>query len=347
MSVYLVTGAAGFIASNYVHHVRGVEPEAVVIGVDYLGFASNLANLPDEDGRFSFRRADIADRPAMEGLLAEFSPDYVVNFAAESHNDRAINDPDSFMRSNALGVQALLEACRRTPADRTVVHVSTIEVYGELGASAQAFNEASPLNAKTPYSAAKAAGDLMARAYMHTYHELDVRMTHCANNYGPYQLPEKLIPLAITNVLRGRKVPVYGDGGQSRDWLHVLDHCRAIHQVAHAGRSTIDAKAALDPSLLPIYDVSAYKELTNLDILGAVLGHLEVDPAEFLLHVGDRPNHDRRYIIDSSKIRADLGWLPTIDFDEGLRDTVRWYVENRPWWEAVFADKGDLEHSWA
>ena len=211
MTTYLVTGACGFIGSNYVHYLSGLERESTIVAVDNLGFASNEANLASVRDRVELVVADIADFEQMLSVYEAHAPDYVVNFAAESHNDRAIDAPGVFMRSNALGAQAMLECSRMRPVSRHV-HVSTIEVYGELPEHAEFFTEASPLNAKTPYSAAKAAGDQIVRAYMQTYPDMDIAMTHCANNYGPYQLPEKLIPLMITNVLRGRKVPVYGDG---------------------------------------------------------------------------------------------------------------------------------------
>jgi dTDP-glucose 4,6-dehydratase len=249
------------------------------------------------------------------------------------------------MRTNALGAQVMLE-CSRLFGVETHLHVSTIEVYGELPNSVSAFSEGSPLNAKTPYSSAKAAGDLMVRAYMHTYPELDVRMTHCANNYGPYQFPEKLIPLMITNVVRGRKVPVYGDGLQRRDWLHVVDHCHAIQMVLRAERSPIPAGAATDASLLPIYDVSARNEVSNLEVIDIVLDELGQEPSDAIEYVRDRPNHDRRYLIDPRKIETELGWAPTVPFESGLRETVQWYLRNRSWWEAILARTGDLEVHW-
>ncbi|MEV6432619.1 NAD-dependent epimerase/dehydratase family protein [Nocardia sp. NPDC051463] len=233
MAVYLVTGAAGFIGANYVHFLLEQEPDAQVIAVDYIGVAGNVANLDQVRERISFEKADIADFAAMAAIYRQHRPDFVVNFAAESHNDRAILGPSSFMRSNALGAQVMLECSRLMPV-KSHLHISTIEVYGELPTAEEWFTERSPLNAKTPYSAAKAAGDQMVRAYMATYSDMNIRLTHCANNFGPYQLPEKLIPLAVTHVLRGRKIPVYGDGLQSRDWLHVADHCSAVHQVLHA-----------------------------------------------------------------------------------------------------------------
>lgn len=281
----------------------------------------------------------------MQSLYEVHSPDFVVNFAAESHNDRAINAPGDFMRANALGAQTILECSRLRPVQRHL-HVSTIEVYGELHPDAPYFTEGSPLNAKTPYSAAKAAGDQIVRAYMQTYPAMDVAMTHCANNCGPYQLPEKLIPLMITNVLRGRKVPVYGDGLQQRDWLHVLDHCRAIYPILHAELDPIPPEAATDPALLPIFDISACHEVTNLEIVHRVLAHLGADPEEWIEHVPDRPNHDRRYLIDPTKIETHLGWKPE-EFDVGLRETVQWYVDHQSWWRDVFERKGELQISWA
>lgn len=345
MTVYLVTGAAGFIGSNYVHFLLSEQPDAEVVGVDYLGFASNPANLAAIMDRISFEKADVADAEAMLELYRRYNPDYIVNFAAESHNDRAILDPTGFLRSNAVGAQIMLECSRRIPV-KTHLHVSTIEVYGELPPGASYFSEASSLNAKTPYSASKAAGDQIVRAYMQTYPHLDIRLTHCANNYGPYQMPEKLIPLMISNVLRGRKVPVYGDGLQMRDWLHVYDHCSAIHTVLHASNETLDPRAVTDPSLLPIYDISARQEVTNLEIVTRVLSELDVSPADWVAHVPDRPNHDRRYLINPDKIERTLGWVPTIPFDQGLRETVAWYVHNRRWWEEILERTGDLQFTW-
>lgn len=346
MAVYLVTGAAGFIGANYVHFLLGREPGAQVVAVDYIGFAGNLANLDSVIDRISFEQADIADLEVMEAIYRRYRPDYVVNFAAESHNDRAIVGPSVFMRSNALGAQVMAEASRLVPV-RAHVHVSTIEVYGELGAGDEWFTERSPLNAKTPYSAAKAAGDQMVRAYMSTYPEMNLRLTHCANNFGPYQLPEKLIPLAVTNILRGRKIPVYGDGLQSRDWLHVLDHCDAVHRVLHAELGPIPTQAATNPGLLPIFDISARNEVTNLDIARAVVTVLGLDPDEWITHIDDRPNHDRRYVINPDKIENELGWRPSRQFEPELAETVRWYRDNREWWERILADKGELGFDWS
>lgn len=346
MPTYLVTGGCGFIGSNFVHYLLKREPDSDVIVVDNLGFAASKSNLASAEARVQLEVADIADPAAMSQIYSTYRPDYVVNFAAESHNDRAIRAPSAFARSNAMGAQVMLE-CSRVAEVRRHLHVSTIEVYGELPTSAAFFNEASPLNAKTPYSASKAAGDQLVRAYMHTYPEMDIVMTHCANNYGPYQLPEKLLPLAITNVLRGRKIPIYGDGLQKRDWLHVDDHCGAILDLLMADLPPIPAEAVTDPSLLPIFDISARHELTNLQIVLDVLGVLNEEPERWIEHVGDRPNHDRRYLIDPSKLEAQLGWRPSIDFTVGIRETVEWYARNRNWWEDLLQQKGELQTTWS
>lgn len=345
MTTYLVTGALGFIGSNFVRFVLDADPRSTVVAVDNMSFSANEANLDGVRDDVELVVADIADVDAMAALFKAHRPDLVVNFAAESHNDRAIVDPSEFMRANALGAQVLLECSRRFGIGRHL-HVSTIEVYGELPVGVVAFTESSPLNAKTPYSAAKAAGDQIVRAYMQTYHDLDVAMTHCANNYGPYQLPEKLIPLMITKVLRGERVPVYGDGLQSRDWLHVHDHCQAIWAVLHAERTPVTPAAATDASLLPIFDISARHEVTNLDIVERVLKLLDREPSEWIEHVADRPNHDRRYLIDPAKIEAQLGWAPRVDFDTGIAETVGWYVDHPGWWQGILERKGDLRVHW-
>ncbi len=345
-STYLVTGGCGFIGSNFVHFTLERESDARLIVVDNLSFAANEPNLDAVRDRIELVVADICDFPAMLALWRRVTPDFVVNFAAESHNDRAVVDPSSFARSNALGAQTLLEASRLAPVRRHL-HVSTIEVYGELADGAPFFTEASALNAKTPYSAAKAAGDQFVRAYMQTYPAMDIAMTHCANNYGPFQFPEKLIPLMITNVLRGKKVPVYGDGLQRRDWLEVRDHCAAIWRILHAPKAPIPSDAAIDPGLLPIFDVSARNERTNLEIVERVLTHLGKRPAEWIEHVPDRPNHDRRYLIDPAKLETQLGWRPEVEFERGIEETVRWYVDHPGWWQAILARTGELAFDWA
>jgi dTDP-glucose 4,6-dehydratase len=344
-ATYLVTGACGFIGSNFVHFLLRERPEARVVALDNLSFAANEDNLAAVRERVPLVVADICDHGGMVEVYRQFHPDFVVNFAAESHNDRAVVDPSSFARTNALGAQTMLEVSRRHPVRRHL-HVSTIEVYGELAEEAPYFHEGSPLNAKTPYSAAKAAGDQLVRAYMQTYPEMDIALTHCANNYGPYQFPEKLVPLMITNVLRGRRVPVYGDGRQKRDWLHVDDHCRAILAILDAPRTAIPHEAATRPELLPIWDISARQELENLEIVRRVLEHLGKRPEEWIEHVPDRPNHDRRYLIDPTKLETQLGWRPSVDFERGIEETVRWYVDQRAWWERILARKGALAFDW-
>ncbi len=346
MTTYLVAGGCGFIGSNFVHFLLGEEPDANVVVVDNLGFASNRANLEPAGDRVTLEIADICDFGAMARLYGEHAPEVIVNFAAESHNDRAVVTPSDFARSNALGCQTLLEASRRYPVRRHV-HVSTIEVYGELGDTQDWFDEGSPLNAKTPYSAAKAAGDMFVRAYMQTYPEMDIVLTHCANNYGPYQFPEKLIPLVITNVLCGRKAPIYGDGLQRRDWLHVRDHCRAIRAMIDAPRVQITEGAATDTARLPIYDISARNELTNLEIVSQVIRLLGKEPDEWIEHVADRPNHDRRYLINPAKVETELGWRAEVVFEAGLEQTVAWYVDNEEWWQAILQRSTGLQFDWS
>lgn len=346
MTTYLVAGGCGFIGSNFVHFLLEEQPDATIVVVDNLGFASNKANLDMVADRISLEVADICDFDAMAGVYERYEPEFVVNFAAESHNDRAVVTPTDFARSNALGCQTLLEVSRRVPVRRHV-HVSTIEVYGELGASREWFDEGSPLNAKTPYSAAKAAGDMFVRAYMQTYPEMDIVMTHCANNYGAYQFPEKLIPLVITNVLRGLKAPIYGDGLQRRDWLHVRDHCRAVQAMIDAPKVEIPESAATQPAKLPIYDISARNELTNLDIVSQVIRLLGKEPDEWVEHVADRPNHDRRYLINPAKVETDLGWKAEIEFETGLEQTVGWYVDNQQWWREILQRTGGLQFDWS
>jgi dTDP-glucose 4,6-dehydratase len=346
MSTYLVAGGCGFIGSNFVHFLLEEQPEATVVVVDNLGFAGNEANLDAVVDRIALEVEDICDFEAMTRVYRQHQPEVVVNFAAESHNDRAVVTPSDFARSNALGCQTLLEASRRNPVRRHI-HVSTIEVYGELGASREWFDEGSPLNAKTPYSAAKAAGDMFVRAYMQTYPDMDIMMTHCANNYGAYQFPEKLVPQVITNLIRDLKAPIYGDGLQKRDWLHVRDHCRAILAMVGAAKVEVTEDAATDPAKLPIYDISARNELTNLDIVSQVIRLLGKEPSEWVEHVADRPNHDRRYLIDPAKIESALGWSPEVEFETGLEQTVRWYVDNQEWWQAILERSGSLQFDWS
>jgi len=338
----LVTGAAGFIGANFVRYTLAMYPDSRVVGFDNLGPGSNLDNLAGLDQRrFAFVRGDIADLEAVLRTYQEHSITAVVNFAAESHNDRAIHDPSPFARSNAFGAQQILEASRRFGIERHV-HVSTIEVYGEQGEGVPYFDEQSPLLAKTPYSAAKAAGDMLVRAYMHTYPDLEVFITHCANNYGPYQFPEKLIPLSLILMLQGQKARLYGDGLQKRDWLHVTDHCRAIDLVLRR------AAPGIRSGRLPIYDISARQEITNREILERLCSALGKRFDDVVEYVTDRPNHDRRYLIEPKRIETELGFVPSVAFEQGIEETVRWYVDNEVWWRKILSRHGDkLVFDWA
>ena len=335
-----VGGAAGFIGSNFVHYMRQTHPEYRIIGIDNFGIGSNADNLAGIDANFKMVTADIADFDAMRALFDAEGVDAVVNFAAESHNDRAIADPTPFARTNALGAQQILEASRQTGVRRHV-HVSTIEVYGEQDDDTPYFTERSPLNAKTPYSAAKAAGDLLVRSYMQTYDDMEIFITHCANNYGPYQFPEKLIPVSLINVLQGKKIRLYGDGEHSRDWLHVSDHCRAIDLVLHK------APAGVRGDELPIYDISARCEVSNKVIAELLLRFLGKDFDEWVEYVADRPNHDRRYLIEPKRIEDELGFAPQVEFEKGMEETVKWYVDNAEWWQKILADNDELVFDWS
>jgi len=316
----LVTGGAGFIGSNFVHYMLREHADVEIVNVDLLTYAGNLDNLrPVEgDARHRFVRADVADREAMEPLFAE-GFDAVVHFAAESHVDRSIADPGVFVRTNVLGTQTLLDLALKYKVGR-FVQISTDEVYGTLGEMGR-FSESSPLAPNSPYSASKAGADLLARAYHETY-GMDVVITRCSNNYGPYQFPEKLIPLMIMNALEDRPLPVYGDGLHVRDWLHVEDHCRAIDLVLRKGNAG------------EVYNIGGNNERTNLEVVRTILRELG-KPDTLILFVSDRPGHDRRYAIDAGKIRLELGWEPRYEFAVGIRDTIRWYVVNREWLERV------------
>jgi len=317
----LVTGGAGFIGSNLVRLLRRERPDWTVVNLDKLTYAGNAESLADlrDDAKHLFIRGDIANAELVDGLMAERKVDVVLNLAAESHVDRSILGPGIFVETNVGGTQVLLEAARQAKVKR-FVQVSTDEVYGSLGATGR-FTESSPLRPSSPYSASKAASDLLALAYGHTF-GMDVVVTRCSNNYGPYQFPEKLIPLMIANALEGRRLPVYGDGLQVRDWIHVDDHCRALLAVAERGRRG------------EVYNIGGDNEWPNLQIVGRLLEILG-KPPELIEHVTDRPGHDRRYAIDATRARAELGWAPRISFAEGLKGTVEWYVRNRGWWERV------------
>ena len=349
MKTIMITGVAGFIGANYAHFIAKKFPNTQIIGIDNLSQYSckeNIASL-EKSGQLSFVEADIAkNTEKIDKIYEKYSPEYVVNFAAESHNDRAILHPTSFVYANALGAQMMLEHSRKHKVKRHI-HISTIEVYGEQAPDVPFFTESSPLNAKTPYSAAKAAGDMMVRAYMQTYPDMDICMTHCANNYGPYQFPEKLIPLSIIRALQGKKIRLYGDGLQKRDWLHVEDHCKAIDLIREVKeKPEIPQKAAFDSALLPIFDISARHELTNKEIIENVLEALNLPFNKWVEFVADRPNHDRRYLINPEKIENSLGFKPDHTFNQSIKDTVQWYVQNKEWWEAIVKKSGDLSVDW-
>ena len=331
----LVTGGAGFIGANFVLEWLAQRDEAV-INLDKLTYAGNLHNLESlqGDARHTFVQGDIGDRALLDRLLAEHQPRAIINFAAESHVDRSIHSPDDFIQTNIVGTFRLLEAVRaywgNLPAEVKaafrLLHVSTDEVYGSLGAGDAAFTEQHRYEPNSPYSASKAASDHLVRAYHHTY-GLPVLTTNCSNNYGPYHFPEKLIPLMIVNALAGKPLPVYGDGMQIRDWLYVKDHCSAIRRVLEAGK------------LGEVYNIGGWNEKPNIDIVNTVCALLDelrprADGASYntqISYVKDRPGHDRRYAIDASKIERDLGWKPAETFDTGIRKTVQWYLANPEW----------------
>ena len=347
MDKVVVTGGAGFIGANFVRHVLA-RSDARVVVFDKLSYAGNLESLAEvaSSPRYAFVQGDIADREAVRALLRAERPSAVVNFAAETHVDRSIDDPASFVRTNVTGAFELLEAARiqlrEHPSERfRFLHVSTDEVYGTLGATG-AFSESTPYAPNSPYAASKAGADHLVRAYHETY-RLPVLLTNCSNNYGPFQFPEKLIPLMILNAVEGKKLPIYGDGGNVRDWLYVDDHCEGILLVLRNGAP--GAK----------YNIGGGNERTNLQVVDALCAALAAElpaaknPALAALGLGsyaglksfvaDRPGHDRRYAIDASRIRAELGWTPRHAFESGLRETVRWYLANKPWCEAVQSGK--------
>jgi dTDP-glucose 4,6-dehydratase len=317
----LVTGAAGFIGSNFVHYWLKRHPDDSIVALDLLTYAGNRANLEGTEERVPFVQADIADLDIVENVLREHAIDVVVNFAAESHNSLAVVDPGLFARTNVLGTQLLLEAARRAEIER-FHHISTCEVYGDLPLdSGESFTEESPYRPRTPYNASKAAADHYVRAYRETF-GLQTTITNCSNNYGPFQFPEKVIPLFVTNALDDRPLPMYASTQNKREWLHVRDHCRAIELVLAQG----------EPG--GTYNVGSGVEASIDEIADRVL-ELTGKPESLKTIVPDRPGHDRRYLLDASKLRRELGWEPEIGFEDGLRDTVEWYAANRAWWEPL------------
>ncbi|WP_312612947.1 dTDP-glucose 4,6-dehydratase [Oscillibacter sp.] len=320
----LITGGAGFIGSNFIFHLRAVRPDWTLLCVDKLTYAGNLATLDSvrDDPHFRFFRADITDETAMRGIFETERPDAVVNFAAESHVDRSIEDPGIFLRTNVLGVQTLLDVCRSCGVSR-FHQVSTDEVYGDLPLDRPdlRFTEESPLRPSSPYAASKAAADLLCGAYRRTY-GLHVTLSRCSNNYGPFQFPEKLIPLMLANALADQPLPVYGTGENVRDWLYVDDHCAAIRLILEKGEAGA------------VYNIGGHGELSNLALVRRLLA-LVGKSESLITHVGDRKGHDLRYAIDPVLLEKTLGWRPAVSLDEGLAKTVAWYLEHRLWWETI------------
>lgn len=315
----LVTGGAGFIGSNFIHHVLDEHPDWEIVNLDKLTYAGNLENLRDVESnpRYRLVKGDIADRQLISDVLQD-GIDAIINFAAESHVDRSILDASPFIETNIKGTQTLLEGARQYKVGR-FLQVSTDEVYGSTAEGK--FTEHSPLSPNSPYAASKAAADLLCHAYWKTY-QLPVVITRCSNNLGPYQFPEKLIPLAITNALENRPIPVYGDGLNVRDWIYVLDHCRALEVALQKGKPG------------EIYNIAANEERTNLELIHKLLDIMN-KPRDLITFVADRPGHDRRYALDASKIARELGWRPIYSFEAALAATVNWYLTHESWWRQI------------
>ena len=320
----LITGGAGFIGSNFIFYMREKHPEYQLVCLDKLTYAGNLATLKPvmENPQFKFIRADIADREAVYGIFEEEKPEVVVNFAAESHVDRSIENPAVFLETNVMGTQVLLDACRKYGVQR-YHQVSTDEVYGDLPLDRPDlfFTEQTPLHTSSPYSASKASADLLCNAYHRTY-KIPITISRCSNNYGPYQFPEKLIPLMIANALADKPLPVYGEGLNVRDWLYVEDHCAAIDLILEKGEEG------------QVYNIGGHNEMKNIDIVKLICKALD-KPESLITHVTDRKGHDMRYAIDPAFIHEKLGWLPRTKFEDGIQKTIQWYLENRGWWEEI------------
>ena len=320
----IVTGGAGFIGSNFVFHMLQAHPDYRIVCLDKLTYAGNLSTLEPvlKQDNFRFVKADICDRQAVDKLFQEKKPDIVVNFAAESHVDRSIENPGIFLETNIMGTAVLMDACRKYGIQR-YHQVSTDEVYGDLPLDRPDlfFTEETPLHTSSPYSSSKASADLLVMAYYRTY-GLPVTISRCSNNYGPYHFPEKLIPLMIANALADKPLPVYGNGENVRDWLYVEDHCRAIDLIIHAGK------------VGEVYNVGGHNEKRNIDIVRIICQELG-KPESLIVHVEDRKGHDRRYAIDPAKIHRELGWLPETKFEDGIKKTIKWYLEHKRWWQDI------------
>ena len=320
----IVTGGAGFIGSNFVFHMLQAHPDYRIVCLDKLTYAGNLSTLEPvlQQDNFRFVKADICDRQAVDKLFQEEKPDIVVNFAAESHVDRSIENPGILLETNIMGTAVLMDACRKYGIQR-YHQVSTDEVYGDLPLDRPDlfFTEETPLHTSSPYSSSKASADLLVMAYYRTY-GLPVTISRCSNNYGPYHFPEKLIPLMIPNALADKPLPVYGNGENVRDWLYVEDHCRAIDLIIHNGK------------VGEVYNVGGHNEKRNIDIVRIICQELG-KPESLIVHVEDRKGHDRRYAIDPAKIHRELGWLPETKFEDGIKKTIKWYLEHKKWWQDI------------
>ena len=319
----VVTGGAGFIGANFIFYMLDKYPEYRIVCLDKLTYAGNLETLTNvmENPKFRFVKGDICDSKTVSDIFQEEKPDIIVNFAAESHVDNSIANPQLFLETNILGTATLMDACRQFGIKR-FHQVSTDEVYGDLPYnSSELFTETTPLHPSSPYSSSKAAADLLVQAYNRTY-GLPVTISRCSNNYGPYQFPEKLIPLMIINALNNKELPVYGEGLNVRDWLHVEDHCRAIDLIIHKGKNG------------EVYNIGGHNEMRNIDIVKLICGELG-KPYSLITFIDDRKGHDRRYAIDAKKTNKELGWLSQISFQDGLRSTIQWYQNNRIWWENI------------
>lgn len=327
----IVTGGAGFIGSNFIYHILKNYPDYRVICIDSLTYAGNMSTLAEamKDERFKFYKTNICDRKAVYDIFEAEKPDVVVNFAAESHVDRSIENPEVFLQTNILGTQVMMDACRKYGNVR-YHQVSTDEVYGDLPLDRPDlfFTEDTPIHTSSPYSASKASADLLVQAYNRTF-GLPITISRCSNNYGPYHFPEKLIPLMITRALADQPLPVYGEGLNIRDWLYVEEHCRAIDLIIHSGR------------IGEVYNVGGHNEMKNIDIVKLICDALN-KPCSLITYVTDRKGHDMRYAIDPSKIHHDLGWLPETRFEDGLKLTIDWYLNNRDWWEEIIS--GDYKN---
>ena len=322
----IVTGGAGFIGSNFVFHMLKKYPDYRIVCIDALTYAGNLSTLAPvmDNPNFRFVKLDICDRAGVDKLFEEEKPDIIVNFAAESHVDRSIENPEIFLQTNIIGTAVLMDACRKYGIKR-YHQVSTDEVYGDLPLDRPDlfFHEDTPIHTSSPYSTSKASADLLVMAYHRTY-GLPVTISRCSNNYGPYQFPEKLIPLMIANALADKPLPVYGEGLNVRDWLYVEDHCKAIDLIIHNG------------TVGEVYNIGGHNEMKNIDIVKLICEYLE-KPESLITYVTDRKGHDQRYAIDPTKIHSELGWLPETMFNDGIKMTIQWYLDNKDWWENIIS----------